>query len=162
MLSSKIISIFFPHDHHHWHLGKCQRPEAEDSEKEDVEGPEEDDEGVEVVLEAGQEERLDCLPYVQGRGNCTVIMFLLIVVCVAVHRVGPQTQKLPSLEITLDPTWSVHKIARGKKFHPKKIVFNKGDCIFICTFYKGLKDEHFFRTTKNDTSVGQIKIRRHF
>jgi len=53
------------------HLWKGQGPESEDAEEEDVEGPEEDDEGVEVVLEAGEEERLDCLPYVQGRGNCT-------------------------------------------------------------------------------------------
>ena len=102
-------------NHQHCYLWKGQGPESKDAKKEDVEGPEEDDEGVEVVLEAGEDERLDCLPYVQGRGNCTVIMFLLIVVCVAVHRVGPQTQKLPNLEITLDPTWSVHKIARGER-----------------------------------------------
>ena len=70
LLSSKIISIFFPHDHHHWHLGKCQRPEAEDSEKEDVEGPEEDDEGVEVVVEPCKEECLDCFTNMERRSNC--------------------------------------------------------------------------------------------
>ena len=56
--------IIFPTSPH-WHLRKCQRPEAEDSEKEDIEGPEEDDEGVEVVVESCKEECLDCFTYME-------------------------------------------------------------------------------------------------
>ena len=40
-------------NHQHFYLWKGQGPESKDAEEEDVEGPEEDDEGVEVVLEAG-------------------------------------------------------------------------------------------------------------
>ena len=51
------------------HLRICQRPESKNSKKEDVEGPEKDDEGVKVVVEACKEECLDCFSYMEGRGN---------------------------------------------------------------------------------------------
>ena len=35
-------------------------------------------------------------------------------------RVGPQSQNWSDQQNTLDPTGSVHKKARGKKFDPKK------------------------------------------
>ena len=48
-----------------------------------------------------------------------------------------KTQKLPNFKITPDPTRSLSKKARRKKFDPKRIVFEKGDCTFIfCTFCK--------------------------
>ena len=44
-------------------------------------------------------------------------------------RVGPQSQNWSDQQNTLDPTGSIHKKARGKKFDPKKVDFDEGDCI---------------------------------
>ena len=38
-------------------------------------------------------------------------------------RAGPQSQNWSDQQNTLDPTGSVHKKARGKKFDPKKVDF---------------------------------------
>ena len=57
--------------HHHCHLRKRQRPEAENAEEENVESPEKDDQRVEVVVEAGEDKGLDCFSYMEGGGNGT-------------------------------------------------------------------------------------------
>ena len=44
-------------------------------------------------------------------------------------RVGPQVEKSSNLHITADSTGSIHKIARGKKFDPKKVRLGCGDLI---------------------------------
>ena len=44
-------------------------------------------------------------------------------------RVGPQDEKSSNLHITADSTGSIHKIARGKKFDPKKVRLGCGDLI---------------------------------
>ena len=74
------------------HLRKCQRPEAENSEKEDIEGPEEDDEGVEVVVEACKEECEDGFTYMERRGNCAekdCFRILIVLQLVIFDYVGP-------------------------------------------------------------------------
>ena len=43
-------------------------------------------------------------------------------------RAGPQSKNWSDQQNTLDPTGSVHKKARGKKFDPKKVDFDEGDC----------------------------------
>jgi len=43
-------------------------------------------------------------------------------------RAGPQSKKWPDQQITLNPTGSIHKKARKKKFDPKKVDFDEGDC----------------------------------
>ena len=43
-------------------------------------------------------------------------------------RVGPQSQNWSDQQNTLDPTGSIYKKARGKKFDPKKVDFDEGDC----------------------------------
>ena len=42
---------------------------------------------------------------------------------------GPQSQKWSDQQITLNPTGSIHKKAREKKFDPKKVDFDEG--VFI-------------------------------
>ena len=44
-------------------------------------------------------------------------------------RAGPQSKKWSDQQITLNPTGSIHKKARGKKFDPKKVYFDEG--VFI-------------------------------
>ena len=44
-------------------------------------------------------------------------------------RAGPQNEKWSDRQITENPTGSIHKEARKKKFDPKKIDFDEGDCI---------------------------------
>ena len=44
-------------------------------------------------------------------------------------RAGPQSQKWSDQQITLNPTGSIHKKAREKKFDPKKVYFDEG--VFI-------------------------------
>ena len=44
-------------------------------------------------------------------------------------RAGPQSQKWLDQQITLNPTGSIHKKARKKKFDPKKVDFDLGVCI---------------------------------
>ena len=44
-------------------------------------------------------------------------------------RVGPQDEKSSNPHITADSTGSIHKIARGKKFDPKKVRLGCGDLI---------------------------------
>ena len=44
-------------------------------------------------------------------------------------RAGPQSQKWSDQQITLNPTGSIHKKAREKKFDPKKVDFDEG--VFI-------------------------------
>ena len=39
-------------------------------------------------------------------------------------RAGPQSKNWSDQQNTLDPTGSVHKKARGKKFDPKKVDFD--------------------------------------
>ena len=39
-------------------------------------------------------------------------------------RAGPQSQKWSDQQITLNPTVSIHKKAREKKFDPKKVDFD--------------------------------------
>ena len=51
-------------------------------------------------------------------------------------RAGPQSQKWSDQQITLNPTGSIHKKAREKKFDPKKVDFDEG--VFICKFEKSL------------------------
>ena len=46
-----------------------------------------------------------------------------------VIRAGPQSQKWSNQQITLNPTGSIHKKAREKKFDPKKVDFDEG--VFI-------------------------------
>ena len=41
-------------------------------------------------------------------------------------RAGPQSQKWSDQQITLNPTGSIHKKAREKKFDPKKVDFDEG------------------------------------
>ena len=41
-----------------------------------------------------------------------------------VNRAGPQSQKWSDQQITLNPTGSIHKKARKKKFDPKKVDFD--------------------------------------
>ena len=41
-------------------------------------------------------------------------------------RAGPQSQKWSDQQITVNPTGSIHKKARGKKFDPKKVDFDEG------------------------------------
>ena len=43
-------------------------------------------------------------------------------------RAGPQSKKWSDQQITLNPTGSIHKKARKKKFDPKKVDFDEGDC----------------------------------
>ena len=45
-------------------------------------------------------------------------------------RAGPQSQKWSDQQITPDPTGSIHKKAREKKFDPKKIDFDEGVLIW--------------------------------
>ena len=45
------------------------------------------------------------------------------------NRAGPQSQKWSDQQITLNPTGSIHKKAREKKFDPKKVDFDEG--VFI-------------------------------
>ena len=42
------------------------------------------------------------------------------------NRAGPQSQKWSDQQITVNPTGSIHKKARGKKFDPKKVDFDEG------------------------------------
>ena len=52
---------------------------------------------------------------VQWRGECIDLQ------STALHtRAGPQSKNWSDQQNTLDPTGSVHKKARGKKFDPKK------------------------------------------
>ena len=44
-------------------------------------------------------------------------------------RAGPQSQKWSDQQITVNPTGSIHKKAREKKFDPKKVYFDEG--VFI-------------------------------
>ena len=44
------------------------------------------------------------------------------------NRAGPQSKKWSDQHITLNPTGSIHKKARKKKFDPKKVDFDEGDC----------------------------------
>ena len=44
-------------------------------------------------------------------------------------RARPKNEKRPNRQITANLTGSVHKKARKKKFGPKKVDFNEGDCI---------------------------------
>ena len=44
------------------------------------------------------------------------------------NRAGPQSKKWSDQQITLNPTGSIHKKARKKKFDPKKVDFDEGDC----------------------------------
>ena len=44
-------------------------------------------------------------------------------------RAGPQSKKWSDQQITVNPTGSIHKKAREKKFDPKKVDFDEGDCI---------------------------------
>ena len=44
-------------------------------------------------------------------------------------RAGPQSQKWSDQQITVNPTGSIHKKAREKKFDPKKVDFDEG--VFI-------------------------------
>ena len=44
-------------------------------------------------------------------------------------RAGPQNEKWSNRQNTSDPTGSLHKKARKKKFDPKKVDFDEGDCI---------------------------------
>ena len=76
----------------------------------------------------------------KGKNNCNIqnnpsnISQYKIVTCsvtsvTGVHiRAGPQSQNWSDQQNTLDPTGSVHKKARGKKFDPKKVDFDEGDC----------------------------------
>ena len=41
-------------------------------------------------------------------------------------RAGPPCKKWSDQQITVNPTGSIHKKAREKKFDPKKIVFDEG------------------------------------
>ena len=41
-------------------------------------------------------------------------------------RAGPPSQKWLDQQITVNPTGSIHKKARGKKFDPKKVDFDEG------------------------------------
>ena len=41
-------------------------------------------------------------------------------------RAGPPSQKWSDQQITVNPTGSIHKKARGKKFDPKKVDFDEG------------------------------------
>ena len=41
-------------------------------------------------------------------------------------RAGPPSQKWSDQQITVNPTGSIHKKARGKKFDPKKVNFDEG------------------------------------
>ena len=41
-------------------------------------------------------------------------------------RAGPQSQKWSDQQITVNPTGSIHKKAREKKFDPKKVDFDEG------------------------------------
>ena len=45
-------------------------------------------------------------------------------VCVLYIRAGLQSQKWSDQQITLNPTGSIHKKARKKKFDPKKVDFD--------------------------------------
>ena len=62
-------TLVLKHFHHHCHLRKRQRPEAENPKEENVESPEKDDQRVEVVVEAGEDKGLDCFAYMEGGGN---------------------------------------------------------------------------------------------
>ena len=44
-------------------------------------------------------------------------------------RAGPQSKKWSDQQITVNPTGSIHKKAREKKFDPKKVYFDEG--VFI-------------------------------
>ena len=49
---------------------------------------------------------------------------------IALHtRAGPQSKKWSDQQITVNPTGSIHKKAREKKFDPKKVDFDEG--VFI-------------------------------
>ena len=41
-------------------------------------------------------------------------------------RAGPPSQKWSDQQITVNPTGSIHKKAREKKFDPKKVDFDEG------------------------------------
>ena len=45
-------------------------------------------------------------------------------------RAGPPSQKWSDQQITVNPTGSIHKKARGKKFDPKKVDFDEGVLIW--------------------------------
>ena len=44
-------------------------------------------------------------------------------------RAGPQNEKWSDRQKTENPTGSIHKEARKKKFDPKKVDFDEGVCI---------------------------------
>ena len=48
--------------------------------------------------------------------------------CTVEKKQHQQNFSFGGVEIIPDPTGSVHKRARGKKFDPKKIIIDKGDC----------------------------------
>ena len=62
----------------------------------------------------------DCIP---GRNIATIMH------CQVHNRAGPQSQKWSDQQNTSDPTGSIHKKAREKKFDPKKVYFDEG--VFI-------------------------------
>ena len=55
-------------------------------------------------------------------GSSCVIMAMIIMVI----RAGPPSQKWSDQQITVNPTGSIHKKAREKKFDPKKVDFDEG------------------------------------
>ena len=51
----------------------------------------------------------------------TIVTFTTMAMLI---RAGPQSQKWSDQQITLNPTVSIHKKAREKKFDPKKVDFD--------------------------------------
>ena len=66
-----------------------------------------------------------------------IYLWILVIVLNSMNiRAGPQSQKWSDQQITLNPTGSIHKKAREKKFDPKKVYFDEG--VFIWKFEKSL------------------------
>ena len=61
----------------------------------------------------------------------SLVFYLVVslVVSIVATRAGPQSQKWSDQQITVNPTGSIHKKAREKKFDPKKVYFDEG--VFI-------------------------------
>ena len=58
----------------------------------------------------------------------SAVTFFVLPSVTVVNRAGPQSKKWSDQHITLNPTGSIHKKARKKKFDPKKVDFDEGDC----------------------------------
>ena len=59
---------------------------------------------------------------------CLNIQSSLITIIMMTGGAGPQSKNWSDQQNTSDPTGSIHKKARGKKFDPKKVDFDEGDC----------------------------------